>query len=257
MVAMTAQQGAEVAVIGLGVIGGSAALRMRDRGTALRTFSASAADRAGASAAGIAVAPSLDEAVSDVGLVLIAVPLDKTSSVAEQVLGCAPPKATILHAASLQRTEALRGMPEVMARLIGTHPLAGSHRSSFIAARADLFHDATVCIERRADARQREDAEMFWSLAGARRIEYATASDMKVHGALRVPDVKSISHRAIMLAALGDGTSRITGILESADVASTAEVLRRLGAAIPPLAPDIIVDGVGLRGLRAPTDVLD
>ncbi|PYP67240.1 MAG: hypothetical protein DMD26_05230 [Gemmatimonadetes bacterium] len=177
MVAMTARHGAEVAVIGLGVIGGSAALRMRDRGTALRTFSASAADRAGASAAGIAVAPSLDEAVSDVGLVLIAVPLDKTSSVAEQVLGCAPPKATILHAASLQRTEALRGMPEVMARLIGTHPLAGSHRSSFTAARADLFHDATVCIERRADARQREDAEMFWSLAGARRIEYATASE--------------------------------------------------------------------------------
>ena len=100
MVAMTARHGAEVAVIGLGVIGGSAALRMRERGTSLRTFSASAADRAGASAAGIAVAPSLDEAVSDVGLVLIAVPLDKTSSVAEQVLGCAPPKATILHAKS-------------------------------------------------------------------------------------------------------------------------------------------------------------
>ena len=80
---------------------------------------------------------------------------------------------------------------------------------------------------------------------------------MKVHGALRVPGDKSISHRALMLAALGDGTSRITGILESADVASTAEVLRRLGAAIPPLAPDMTVEGVGLRGLRAPTDVLD
>jgi 3-phosphoshikimate 1-carboxyvinyltransferase len=80
---------------------------------------------------------------------------------------------------------------------------------------------------------------------------------MKVHGSLQVPGDKSISHRALMLAALGDGTSRITGILESADVASTAEVLRRLGAAIPRLAPDMTVEGVGLRGLRRPSDVLD
>ncbi|MFL5615805.1 MAG: 3-phosphoshikimate 1-carboxyvinyltransferase [Gemmatimonadaceae bacterium] len=80
---------------------------------------------------------------------------------------------------------------------------------------------------------------------------------MKVHGSLRVPGDKSISHRALMLAALGDGASRITGILESDDVRSTALVLRRLGAQIPALSPEIIVEGVGLRGLRAPTEDLD
>src|SRR3954463_1965062 len=80
---------------------------------------------------------------------------------------------------------------------------------------------------------------------------------MKVHGVLRVPGDKSISHRALMLAALGDGVSRITGILESDDVRSTALVLRRLGAHIPQLGPDITVAGVGLRGLGAPTDDLD
>jgi prephenate dehydrogenase len=68
-------------------------------------------------------------------------------------------------------------MPEIMARVIGTHPLAGSHRTGFAAARADLFREATVYVERRADARQREDAELFWSMAGARRIAYATAND--------------------------------------------------------------------------------
>ena len=168
--------GAEVAVIGLGVIGGSAALRLRERGTALRGFSTSTVDCASARAAGIPVTSSLDEAVKDVGLVLIAVPLDKTASVAEQVVGCTPRKATILHTASLQRPEALCGLPEIMARIIGTHPLAGSHRSGFAAARGDLFRDATVYVERRADARQREDAELFWSMAGARRIAYATAN---------------------------------------------------------------------------------
>ena len=67
------QDGAEIALIGLGVIGGSAALRLHGRGTALRAFSSSAADRAAASAAGIDVAASLDEAVNGVGVVLIAI----------------------------------------------------------------------------------------------------------------------------------------------------------------------------------------
>ena len=45
---------------------------------------------------------------------------------------------------------------------------------------------------------------------------------MKVTGSVRVPGDKSISHRALMFAALGDGPSRITRILDSADVRSTA-----------------------------------
>lgn len=168
---------AEIAVIGLGVIGGSAALRVREHGTPLRTFSTSAQDCALAREAGLLVSQSLDDAVREVGLVLIAVPLDRIASVASEVLGAAPPAATILHAGSLQRREALDAEPEVAARLIGTHPIAGSHRSGFAAARADLFRDATVYVEPRASARQREDAELFWSLAGARRIAYANAPE--------------------------------------------------------------------------------
>lgn len=166
---------AEVAIIGLGVIGGSAALRLRERGTAVRGFSASAADRAEAERAGLSVAASLDDAVRGVGLVFIAVPLGAISIVAEQVVGAAPGAATILHAGSLQRAEAVGALPEVAARLIGTHPLAGSHKSGFSGARADLFLNTTVFVEQRADAQQRADAELFWSMAGAARIEYATA----------------------------------------------------------------------------------
>ena len=80
---------------------------------------------------------------------------------------------------------------------------------------------------------------------------------MKVAGTLRVPGDKSISHRALMLAALGDGESRIVDILESDDVRSTAAVLRTLGAEIPPLSSDVTVRGVGLRGLGAPVGPLD
>src|SRR5690242_10806833 len=152
----------DVAIVGLGVIGGSAALRLQERGTAVRGFSSGARDCTAAQEAAISVTRTLDEAVRDVGLVLIAVPLDRISTVAAQVVGAAPPRATILHAGSLQRVEALRALPEIAARIVGTHPLAGSHN--------------TVFIEARADARQREEAELFWSIAGARHIEYATAA---------------------------------------------------------------------------------
>ena len=75
---------------------------------------------------------------------------------------------------------------------------------------------------------------------------------------MRVPGDKSISHRALMLAALGRGPSRVRGILQSADIASTASVLRALGVTIPVLdAPELVIEGVGLRGLSSPARDLD
>ena len=75
--------------------------------------------------------------------------------------------------------------------------------------------------------------------------------------AVRVPGDKSISHRALICAALASGRSRIRHILPSADVHSTAGVLRALGVAIPPLAEDLRIDGRGLGGLTQPADALD
>jgi 3-phosphoshikimate 1-carboxyvinyltransferase len=80
---------------------------------------------------------------------------------------------------------------------------------------------------------------------------------MRVAGSLRVPGDKSISHRALMFGALAEGSSRVTGILESADVHSTANVLRALGAKIPELSSDFTITGVGANHLRAPQGDLD
>ena len=64
---------------------------------------------------------------------------------------------------------------------------------------------------------------------------------MKVHGTVRPPGDKSISHRALMLAALaggGKGASELEGLLTGADVKSTARVLRQLGAEISSIRDD-------------------
>ena len=80
---------------------------------------------------------------------------------------------------------------------------------------------------------------------------------MRVSGRLRVPGDKSISHRAIIFAALATGRSHIRGILDSADIRSTAGVFRALGVDVPPLATSMQISGVGLRGLSMPAQDLD
>ena len=80
---------------------------------------------------------------------------------------------------------------------------------------------------------------------------------MKERGVVRVPGDKSISHRALILASLATGESLISGILDSADVRSTAGVLRGLGVEIPELSSDFRITGVGLHGLKVPGAILD
>ncbi len=67
-----------------------------------------------------------------------------------------------------------------------------------------------------------------------------------VRGEVRVPGDKSVSHRALMFGALADGRSSVRGILQSADIESTAGALRALGWHVPDLAPVMEVHGQGL-----------
>jgi 3-phosphoshikimate 1-carboxyvinyltransferase len=77
-------------------------------------------------------------------------------------------------------------------------------------------------------------------------------------GTVRVPGDKSISHRALMFAALAIGETRISGLLEGEDVLRTAAAMRALGALVVRDAPGAWrVIGAGLGALREPEDVLD
>ena len=195
----------EVAIIGLGVIGGSAALRLYERGTSFAAYTTGEQDRLLAAAAGVPVAADLELAVRHAGVVFVAVPLDALARVAEEVVRVAPGTATLLHASSLQRQESLHLSADVWSRFVGTHPLAGSHRSGFAAASPEMFRRATVFVERRASARQRADAELFWSLAGASRIEYATADahDRAMSWASHLPQLAATALAAALAGTLG------------------------------------------------------
>ena len=89
-------------------------------------------------------------------------------------------------------------------------------------------------------------------------MDWVASPTMALHGEVVVPGDKSVSHRAIMLSALANGVSRITGFLEGEDTRATARIFGQLGMSIDAPSPgERIVHGVGLHGLRAPEDVLD
>jgi len=77
-----------------------------------------------------------------------------------------------------------------------------------------------------------------------------------VQGTHRVPGDKSITHRALMLAALAPGHSVLGGALASLDARSTAKVLRALGASISPVAAARVVEIRGRRRLTTPAVTL-
>jgi 3-phosphoshikimate 1-carboxyvinyltransferase len=86
------------------------------------------------------------------------------------------------------------------------------------------------------------------------RIEPVSALD----GHVAVPGDKSISHRAVLMGALCDGETRVTGFGRSADTEATIEAMRALGAEVLDDDVDALtVRGVGLRGLRAPEAPID
>jgi 3-phosphoshikimate 1-carboxyvinyltransferase len=78
-----------------------------------------------------------------------------------------------------------------------------------------------------------------------------------VAGTVHLPGDKSISHRYAMLAAISEGTSILEHFASSRDCHSTLDCLQSLGADLNESGDTVTIAGRGLRGLRAPDDVLD
>ena len=77
-----------------------------------------------------------------------------------------------------------------------------------------------------------------------------------LHGEIKIPGDKSISHRALICAAISEGTSKISNLQESEDVINTLNSLKQLGINIIKENESYNVEGKGFRGLEAPEDQL-
>ena len=85
-----------------------------------------------------------------------------------------------------------------------------------------------------------------------------SSSPSELVGHVAVPGDKSISHRAVLIGAICDGETRITGFGRSADTEATIAAVRALGSTVYEHGDDTLrVFGKGLRGLRAPGRPID
>lgn len=95
-------------------------------------------------------------------------------------------------------------------------------------------------------------------MTGGAESRFTIAPGGCLRGRLRVPGDKSISHRAIMLGALAEGETRVSGFLEGEDSLATLAAFRAMGVHIEgPEAGRLVIAGVGRDGLKAPAGPLD
>jgi len=84
-------------------------------------------------------------------------------------------------------------------------------------------------------------------------LSFVVEPSLALHGCLRVPGDKSISHRAVTLGALAEGVTEVHGFLEGEDCLATLNAFRAMGVPIQgPTAGCVTIQGMGLWGLKAP-----
>ena len=133
----------KVAILGVGLIGGSIGLAARNRADARVTGydpDRSVGDKALALGAIDALAPDTASAVADADVVFVAAPVGALPDMVSEALRSAGPQCVVSDVGSTKRTVAAAGADE---RFIGGHPLAGAETAGVENAREDLFEGAT------------------------------------------------------------------------------------------------------------------
>jgi len=213
-----------VAIVGLGVIGGSLALALTECGICVRAWSESASDRAAARASGVLVDDAyVADRLAGMDALVLAIPLSAIASVARQLVPLVSGNCVVTHACGLQSASALGLDAALHERLLGTHPMAGSHDSGFRAASASLYHGSAISVETRADERSRRIIETVWRSAGATTVVYrdADAHDRLMTWVSHLPQLTAtalaaeLASHSVDLAALGPGGRDATRLAAS------------------------------------------
>jgi len=222
------------AVVGLGLIGGSVARALTERGVRVLGFDHDDATlRAAVAEGGIHSPLAADWAgVEDAELVVIAVPVDAAAGV---LAALAPRLGRALLVTDVGSTKAsvvdAARAAGIGATFVGSHPLAGDHRSGWAASRAELFHGARVFLAPTAEttAAALRRAESLWRELGARAEQVDAAEhDRRLAVTSHLPQVAAsalasvLAERGADRAELGPGGRDMTRLAGSSPAMWTA-----------------------------------
>jgi prephenate dehydrogenase len=202
---------ATIAILGPGLLGGSLALALkRQAETQVRLWARRAEALAEAEGAADLLTMDLEEAVRGAEMVVLATPVTKMVELAQQIAphlqtDCLVTDVGSVKASLVQPMSA--ALSSGSACFIGSHPMAGSEKSGFKAARADLFERATTIITPQPshDASQVARLESFWSALGCKVLRMdAEEHDRKV---ARISHLPHAVAAAVVRAALSADAS--------------------------------------------------
>jgi prephenate dehydrogenase len=192
----------KVAIIGVGLLGGSVGLALKDRemcGKIVGLGRSSASIEAGLKIGAIdESADELIDAAAGADLIVVSTPVGAVPGIIEEMESLLEDECIITDVGSAKGeiVRAVEQMPRAAAAYIGSHPLAGSEKKGVLNASADLFEDAIVFLtptETTDPARTAAVTEL-WELLGGKVVEL----DPDVHDHI----VARTSHLPHIIAAL-------------------------------------------------------
>jgi prephenate dehydrogenase len=164
-----------VAILGPGLIGGSLALALAERGLtkrlAIYARSPRALDEIRVAGVDAELSTNPSETVREADVVILCVPIEAMPGLVLEFRDALKPTALVTDVGSVKGSvdRAIAPLLENRALWIGSHPMAGSEQGGFAAARADLFDGATVIITpTQHTSRDAERlAQKLWTALGA------------------------------------------------------------------------------------------
>ncbi|HEV3272720.1 MAG TPA: prephenate dehydrogenase/arogenate dehydrogenase family protein [Candidatus Methylacidiphilales bacterium] len=165
-----------VAILGPGLIGGSLALALAERGLASRLMiyarSPRALDAIRTAGVDAELTGNPSEAVRNADIVILCVPIEAMPGLVREFRDALKPAALVTDVGSVKGSvdRDLAPLLEDRALWIGSHPMAGSEQAGFAAARPDLFQGAPVIITPTQQTRPKAQrlAEKFWTALGSK-----------------------------------------------------------------------------------------
>ena len=246
-------------VLGLGAIGGSLAWQAKRAGVAtVLGWSPEPAERGAAAREGaVDDAPArADDVARAADLLVLAAPPAANLELLESLHARAPAGAVITDVGSVKRAIVARAAAlGIGARFAGSHPLAGTHRRGFGAARADLFRGAVVYVTPAAGGERaaREVADFWETILEAHAVTLdAERHDQQLAITSHLPQAVASLLAHHLAGAVPPGATLGPGALDTT----------RLAASDPPLWTEILLmnrDAVlaALRGLEQPLGELE
>lgn len=182
----------KLAIVGVGLIGGSAALALRRAGQTGEIIGVGRDSESLKQAVELGVidqATSLEEAVRDADIILLATPVGQIPGLMRQLDGIAPSHTVITDAGSTKGdvvAAARQNLPSRLSRFVPAHPIAGAEKSGVTAARAELFSGKNVVLtpldETDDDATRK--AAAFWQACGANLAEMSVEEHDRIFAAV-------------------------------------------------------------------------